>query len=118
VSRRDDTKQRASLSPNAFHALLALQAGPLHGYAILKSVRTTSRSSVGPGAIYGTLQRLEDAGLVREGERSDPERGASPRQEYEITESGLAALRAEARRLARLAQLAAQRNLLTEGEVP
>lgn len=118
MSPRDDTDRHVPMSPNTFHALLALQSGPLHGYAILKLVKGTSGASVGPGAIYGALQRLEEAGFIREGKQADPERGSRPRQEYEITESGLAALQAEARRLADLAQLVAQRNLLAEGETP
>ena len=115
---RDDADRPVPLSPTSFHALLALQSGPLHGYAILKLVEETSGASVGPGAIYGALQRLEEAGFVREGKQADPQRGFRRRQEYEITQSGLAALRAEAQRLADLSRLIAQRNLLPEGETP
>lgn len=118
MSPRDDTDRHTPMSPNSFHALLALQSGPLHGYAILKQVEGTSGATVGPGAIYGALQRLEEAGFICEGKRLDPERGSRPRQEYEITQTGLAALQAEARRLADLAQLVAQRDLLTEGDTP
>lgn len=102
------------LSPHAFHVLLALEQGPLHGYAIMKEVQVTSGASVGPGAVYGALQRLEAAGLAREGARREPTRGSHPRQEYEITPRGIAALRAEARRFVGLVRLAAERNLVVE----
>ncbi len=102
------------LSPHAFHVLLALERGPAHGYAIMKEVQVTSGISVGPGAVYGALQRLEAAGLTREGAQREPERGSRPRQEYEITARGVAALRAEARRFVGLARIATERNLVAE----
>jgi DNA-binding PadR family transcriptional regulator len=108
------TERDVPLAPHAFHVLLALEREPLHGYAIMKQVRETADGSVGPGAVYGALQRLEAAGLVREGRRLEPDRGSRPRQEYEITRAGLAALRAEALRLARLVRLAAERDLVPE----
>jgi len=106
--------QHAPLAPNAFHVLLALERGPLHGYAIMKRVAETSGMPVGPGAVYGALNRLEAAGLVAGGAVREPERGSRARQEYEITEEGLVALRAEAARLARLVELAGDRDLLPE----
>jgi len=108
------TERDVPLAPHAFHVLLALERESLHGYAIMKQVQETADSLVGPGAVYGALQRLEAAGLVREGRRLDPERGSRPRQEYEITQAGLAALRGEARRLARLVRLASERDLVPE----
>ncbi len=58
----------APLTPAVFHVLLALADGPLHGYAIMQAVERTAGPglSTGPGTIYGTIQRLEDGGLVRE----------------------------------------------------
>lgn len=118
MADRDRSSAHGPLSPMAFHTLLALQKAPLHGYAIMKQVKSTSGSAAGPGAVYGAIQRLEEAGLIREGRRLEPRRGSRPRQEYEITESGREVLRAEARRFARLARLAVQRELLPEGEGP
>lgn len=100
------------LAPHAFHVLLALERGPLHGYAIMKQVQVTSGTTVGPGAVYGALSRLEVAGLATEGAVREPRRGSHPRQEYEITEAGLEALKAEAARLVRLVELAGDRDLL------
>lgn len=100
------------LAPHAFHVLLALESGPLHGYAIMKRVEAASGVPVGPGAVYGALNRLEAAGLATEGDTKKPSRGGRARQEYEITRAGLEALRAEVARLARLVTLAGERDLL------
>jgi DNA-binding PadR family transcriptional regulator len=56
------------LTAAVFHILLALADGPLHGYAIMQAVEASTGADMrmGPGTIYGSLQRMEDAGLVRE----------------------------------------------------
>ncbi len=91
------------LTPAVFHVLLALADGPLHGYAVMQAVEGTAGPtlSTGPGTIYGTIQRLEDAGFVREvlGARS------SRRRQYALTPQGRRALESEARRLTQLAKL-------------
>src|SRR5687767_8376194 len=58
----------APLTPAVVHVLLALAGGERHGYAILKDVQRQSASQLrfGPGTIYGTLQRLMEAGWVEE----------------------------------------------------
>ena len=54
------------LTPAVFHILLA--DGPRHGYAIMQAVEESAGTEMrmGPGTIYGSLQRMEEAGLVRE----------------------------------------------------
>ena len=56
------------MTPAVFHILLALADGPLHGYGIMQAVELSGSSepSMGPGTIYGSLQRMEEAGLVKE----------------------------------------------------
>jgi DNA-binding PadR family transcriptional regulator len=95
------------LTPAVFHVLLALSDEALHGYAIMKRVETDSGLGMGPGTIYGSLDRLRDAGWVSEESSvaGDTRRGRS----FALTTLGRNALRAEARRLARLAELAAVR---------
>ena len=96
------------LTPAVFHVLLALSEGPLHGYAIMTAVRETVEGArrVGPGTVYGTLQRLEDAGLVRE----LPTEGR--RRSFELLPAGRSALEAEAQRLTRLADLVRTRHVI------
>ena len=56
------------LTAAVFHILFALADGPLHGYAIMQAVEESTGADMrmGPGTIYGSLQRMEEAGLVRE----------------------------------------------------
>lgn len=91
------------LTPVVFHVLLALGEGPLHGYAIMKRVARESGMNMGPGTVYGSLQRLEDAGWVAETdavETGDRRRGRA----FELTNEGAVALQAEARRITGLAR--------------
>jgi DNA-binding PadR family transcriptional regulator len=103
------------LTPVIYHTLLALARGPKHGYAISQEVAdlTGGRISMGPGTLYGTLQRLTDNGWLRRTETVDAEAPhAERRRYYELTPSGRAVLRVEARRLARAVELARERAVL------
>jgi DNA-binding PadR family transcriptional regulator len=98
------------LTPAVFHILLALADGPLHGYAIMQAVeRSAGRElRMGPGTIYGSLQRMEDAGLVREhGARSDDRRRV-----FVLLPAGRRSLEQEARRLGRLAEIVRAKRLI------
>src|SRR4029453_12171303 len=61
-------KRTPPLTPAVFHILLALADGPRHGYAVMQAVERSADAEppMGPGTIYGSLQRMEEAGLVRE----------------------------------------------------
>lgn len=99
------------LQPAAFHILLALSAGELHGYGIILDVeaRTNGTLRLSPGTLYRTIQRLLEDGLIEEprkkpsGPKDDPRR-----RYYRITSFGTAVARAETRRLADLVRLAKQ----------
>jgi DNA-binding PadR family transcriptional regulator len=97
------------LTPAVFHVLLALADGDKHGYAIMKSVEehTGGTLKMGAGTLYGTLQRLTDAGGVLE--VASPQ-ALSIRDErrrfYRLTGEGRQALGAEVRRLEELVRLA------------
>lgn len=98
------------LTPTAFHVLLALADGPLHGYGIGREAEEASGGAVsmGPGTLYGALQRLEEQGLIREAPTPDDAEGrhADRRKYYRITEKGRAAVTAEASRLSRVVERA------------
>jgi len=100
----------APLTPAVFHILLALADGPLHGYAIMQAVETSAGEEMGPGTIYGSLQRMESDGLVKE----MPARSDDRRRVFALQPAGRRALLAESRRLARLASLVRARRLVTE----
>ncbi len=98
----------APLTPAVFHILLALADGPRHGYAIMQAVEESSGASMGPGTIYGSLQRMEEAGLVREVAAAGDDR----RRLFALKPAGRAALQAEAQRVSRLAALVRARRLV------
>ncbi|HYE87017.1 MAG TPA: PadR family transcriptional regulator [Vicinamibacterales bacterium] len=105
-------KPAAPLTPAVFHILLALADGPLHGYAIMQAVEASASSepAMGPGTIYGSLQRMEEAGLVKE----QPARTDDRRRMFALQPAGRRALAVEAERLARLADLVRAKNLLPD----
>jgi DNA-binding PadR family transcriptional regulator len=99
------------LTPAVFHILLALADGPLHGYAIMQAVAASAGAELrmGPGTIYGSIQRMEDAGLLRE----QATRADDRRRVFALLPAGRRALEAEAKRLARLVSLARRKHLIT-----
>jgi DNA-binding PadR family transcriptional regulator len=101
------------LTPAVMHVLLSLAGGQRHGYAILKEVleQTNNQIRLGPGTLYGTLQRLMESGWVEETDgpgREDDER----RRYYRLSRSGREALRAEVDRLAALVRGARARGIV------
>jgi len=85
------------LTPAVLAILLGLAEGDKHGYAIMKDARTPQGGGVpmGPGTLYGTIDRLIRDGLVEESGLSDDER----RRYYRLTSGGRAALASELARL-------------------
>ncbi|QYC45515.1 Transcriptional regulator PadR-like family protein [Nonomuraea coxensis DSM 45129] len=88
-----------------YFILVALTAEPLHGYGIIKQVRTQSLGEVdlAVGTLYGALDRLSETGWVRL-DREETVNGR-PRRYYRITDDGVRAVRAHAARLQRAAAL-------------
>lgn len=96
------------LSQAEFQILLALSAGPLHGYAIMQEVeeRSGPAAVLGPGTLYGALKRLRRAGLIVEVE------GESGRRvPYRITPLGSRVASAETERHRSLVRWADARSL-------
>ncbi len=97
------------LTPAVFHILLALAPGARHGYGIMQDIaeHTDGALKMGAGTLYGTLQRLMDAGLVREVESPPPETVRDERRRhYRLTPAGRRALDAEVHRLEGLIRVA------------
>ena len=97
------SKPVAPLTPAVFHILLALHGRERHGYDIMQQVKEDSRGQVkmGPGTLYGSIDRMITAGLVIEGNKQDPRRIY-----YKLTALGQTALRAESERLSAIAATA------------
>jgi DNA-binding PadR family transcriptional regulator len=103
----------APLTPAVMHILLSLAGGERHGYAILKEVlqQTNDRVRLGPGTLYGTLQRLMEAGWVEE--TDGPGGDADERRRfYRLSRSGRAALKVEVDRLDALVREARARGIV------
>jgi DNA-binding PadR family transcriptional regulator len=64
------------LTPAVFHILLAHYGRERHGYDIMQQVKADSGDAVkmGPGTLYGLLDRMIEAGLVAKGNTQDPRR--------------------------------------------
>jgi DNA-binding PadR family transcriptional regulator len=94
------------LTPAVVHVLLALAGGKLHGYAIAKEVgrQTDGQVRMGPGTLYGTLQRLLDQGWIAVSET--PGEVDERRRYYRLTGLGKRALEEEVRRMDALVRTA------------
>jgi len=102
LKRADNTTNSAMappipLSPAVFAILLSLGEGDKHGYAIMKDARTAKGGNMrlGPGTLYGSIDRMMRDGLVEESGISDDER----RRYYRLTGVGRRVLAAELERL-------------------
>lgn len=104
------------LRPVEFHILLSLAEGEKHGYAMLRDAEERGeRPAPDVGTLYRALRRMKDRGLI---EPADRRPAADAREErrnyYRILPGGLAAAKAEARRLSLLTTAARQQGLLPE----
>ncbi len=103
------------LTQAVFHILLALADGEKHGYAIMQEIGEYTGGAVrmGPGTLYGSIQRMLKDGLIVEvQERAEPAPGEERRRYYALTGFGLRVLRAEVRRLEQLIHLAQSKQIL------
>lgn len=103
------------LRPAVFHVLLALSKGDLHGLGIADEAETASAGALtlGPGTLYRSLAEMTACGLVAVSDH--PPEGSDPRRKYySITSEGRALLTLEAERLARVLDVARERDVLPE----
>jgi len=66
--------------------LTSLADGPKHGYALISDIREFAGVQLGPGTLYGALDRLEGIGLIEALPAEDR------RHPYRITGAGAVAL--------------------------
>jgi len=108
------SKTSAPLTPAVLHILLALAMKERHGYGIMKQVQSDSQGKVkmGPGTLYGSIRRMIESGLIREGDKViDPEMDDERRVYYKITGLGQKALAAELQRYREVVEVAEQNRL-------
>lgn len=97
------------LSLPVFHMLLALSEGERHGYALKREIlkRTGGKMNLGSCALYGSINRMLEQGLIEESsDRPDAHLDDERRRYYRITALGRRASHAEAVRLQELVRLA------------
>ena len=108
------------LTPPVFHILLALADGEKHGYTIMKDVETQTSGHIkmGPGTLYGSLKRMQAAGLIEEsGDRPDPKMDDERRRYYRLSGLGQNVIKTETQRLAEFVQVARQKLVLTSAHL-
>jgi DNA-binding PadR family transcriptional regulator len=81
-----------------FLVLLSLADGDKHGYGMQQDIERFAGERLGPGTLYGAIERLERDHLI---EALPPE---DRRRPYRITSAGRAALAAEVAKLDRLVE--------------
>jgi len=83
-------KSTKPLPAASLHIALALLDGELHEYALMRRVADLSDGAVkmGPGTLYGTLNRLVDDGLVIETTDRRTRNESERRRYYELTPNG------------------------------
>ena len=104
-----DAESLLPLPPATFHILVALADEDRHGYAIIKDVSAgrAARSTLSPGTLYRSVERMLKQGLIREiSARPARDMDDERRRYYRITPFGRAVAIAEARRLAQMLALA------------
>src|SRR4051794_26518118 len=112
-----DPRSQLPLTPAVLHILLALAERERHGYAIAQDVEsaTDGQMRMGPGTLYGSMQRMLTASLIEEAPRrkraeSDDER----RRYYRITSFGGRVMELELERLDAVVALARDKRLLRD----
>jgi DNA-binding PadR family transcriptional regulator len=115
-----DPETLLPLTPVVLHILLALadERQGKHGYAVAREVEelTDDRIRMGPGTLYGSIQRMLDASLIEEAQRAkrsktqpdDDER----RRYYKLTPFGRRVLELEVGRLADVVAIARRKQIL------
>jgi len=112
-----DPASQLPLTPVVLHMLLALagERQGKHGYALAREVEEVSDGQIrmGPGTLYGSIQRMIDASLIEESSRrgtDDDDR----RRYYRLTAFGRRVLELELARLNAVVALARRKNLIPE----
>ena len=114
------TNDLLPLTPVVFHVLLALADGRCHGYAIAQEVekQTEGRVRMGPGTLYGSLQRMCDMELIKESRREGDAVGRGERRRYyKMTPFGRKVLQAETQRLSEVVSFATTKVNLGEAGI-
>ncbi len=84
-----DLSELGRFAEPSLYILVSLSDRPKHGYAIMTDVEAFSGLSMGPGTLYGVLERLQRRGLIEALPAEDR------RRPYRLTGLGVATLEAQ-----------------------
>ncbi len=115
--RSKDPEDLLPLTSSVFHILVTCRkVSDTDTASCARSPGTAGSLQLGPGTLYGCLQRMLVAGLVEESDRRpDPKLDDERRRYYRISQFGDRVVRAEAKRLATAVTAARARRLLPKG---
>ena len=107
-----DPEKMLPLTAVVFAILLVLAEKEKHGYSIMKEVALPEGGGIamGPGTLYGSLDRMARSGLIEETGSTDDDR----RRYYRLTRFGSKVLEAELQRLGRAIR-SVRRKCMLEG---
>jgi DNA-binding PadR family transcriptional regulator len=86
MTRHTDSPSLRRANDPPLLILTSLASGPKHGHALTKDIEGFAGVSLGPGALYGAITRLEERGLI------EPLASEDRRRPYRITSAGTTAL--------------------------
>jgi len=112
-----DPQRQLPLTAVVLHILLVLAEGERHGYAVAQEIEDSTGGHIrmGPGTLYGSIQRMLGASLIEEAPQirragENDER----RRYYRVTAFGRRVLELELQRLAQIVRVARQKRLLRD----
>ena len=104
------------LTPVVLHILLALvgERQGKHGYALAREVEDVSAGHIrmGPGTLYGSIQRMIESSLIEESQRRSAADGDERRRYYRLTPLGRRVLELDVARLDAIVSIARDKQLL------
>ena len=114
-----DSRIQPPLTAVVLHILLTLADGERHGYAIAQEIEETTDGHIrmGPGTLYGSIQRMLLASLIEEAPEVRDAEGDERRRYYRMTPLGRRALDLELQRLTRVVRLAGNKGLLRDAGI-
>jgi DNA-binding PadR family transcriptional regulator len=113
---RADAQALLPLTPVVLHILIALADGERHGYAIAHEVEhaTGGQMRMGPGTLYGSIQRMLASGLIADAPHRPRGDDDERRRYYRLTALGTQALELVLERIADVVGLARRKHLLRD----
>ena len=83
--------------------LVSLADGPKHGHALARDIEDFAEVTLGPGALYGAITRLEERGLI------EPLTSDDRRRPYQITATGQCVLAEQLQSMRHIARVGQSR---------